>query len=204
MSMFETAPDRRLRSESAATSTVGQHPIARFALTVKPRTGSITYLGSMELRDVAVDLSDPDHPRFDLSIDPCTLDVDGACDPRWSMFRFPFLDSGSPVRLRSLRTTSTGGDRFDVTGDITNGLQRVAVDLVAKVAHRAGAATLTLTAEVDHRGLGVTWLTGGPVKTGSVLVVRLELGAPAADGRAAEGRRGTRNDRYRFMANGFA
>ena len=203
MAMFETQPNRRRRSESAATSTVGQPRMARFALTVKPRTGSITYLGSMQLQDVAVDLSNADHPRFELSIDPGTLDVEGGCDPRWSMFRFPFLDTSSTVRLRSLRAHSTGGGRFAVAGEITNGVQRVAVDFVARLSDRAGSETLTLTAEVDHRGLGVTWLTGGPVKTGSVLVVRFDF-ASSAGSRAADGPRDSVNDRYRFMANGSA
>ena len=172
-------------------------PTARFGLTVKHRSGAVSYLGSMSLEELEV-RHDGDGLRIELSVDPASFETRSQADPRWSDFRFPFV-AGEPLRFVSSRAVDLGRGRFRVDGELSNGGHTLEVGFVARFTSRRGALVLTVTAAADHRALGVTWLAGGPLKAVPELVVRTDL-VPVRETAPPAVRRARTNERYRLGA----
>ena len=178
---------------------------APFELKIRHRAGPITLVGAFGHIDGTIALDQHGSVRIDATVDLSRLELDSSRDPRVRKAVLAAIAGKGAVRLTAtgIAADPDGLDAIEVTGSLVHGDGAEPISLSALVTFARERRELTVRMIVDHRRLGLVWITG-PLKAPTELVLRASL-VPRADssgsvGVARKRRPKLSNSRYRVMA----
>ena len=204
--MTSLSTDHTARTRTAWTiDPVG----TTFELKIRHRAGPITVTGA--LRDVrgTIGLDADGQIVIHALVDLLSLEPHASRDPRLRMSVLSANARDGAVRLTAIgRPADAAQGPTSVTGTLAFDGSDDRVEVNATVTVSSHGHGLTATMIVDHRNMGLAWITG-PMRAPTELVIRAPLTSiveNAQPTRVHSRPRRTRrsNSRYRFMSPGHA